>query len=564
MKEKNDSQAVHDEILKMILNDIPIATVIVNSDISIIDCNQEALDLFCIPTKKEFSKQFFNLSPLYQPDGSLSIEKAEKKIREAFNLGMVKCEWMYQTLNGELMPCKLTMVRKHMDGQAVIVIYTHIFAMFEDSYAKMQEADARMRIMLDATPLSCYFRDHNFTLIDCNEEAVKLLGFSSKADLIKNWDKSVPEFQPDGSNSLEKARAMRKEGFEKGTKRFEWLHQNLNGELIPCEITFVKVLYKNGDALAVYVRDLREYQALKAAKEEADERMRVMLEVAPLCCIIIGENFRLLECNENGISLFGFVDKSQAKDYFLDFLSPYQQPDGSISLIQLRKRILEVRTQGHITFEWIHQTLTGEPIPCEVTLVHIQLKGEDMYLGYVRDLRKLKSTIDLMNQLEKLATIDSLTGTYNRRYGFELAESILLDAEHQEADFAAIMFDLDKFKKINDTYGHLAGDEVLREVAHIVQSKLRQGNIFTRYGGEEFIVFLPQTNLKNAMALAEELRCAIGNNICYFNEIPMKITVSLGVVVAKHPMALSDIVFKADRALYKAKENGRNRIEGSQ
>ena len=159
--------------------------------------------------------------------------------------------------------------------------------------------------------------------------------------------------------------------------------------------------------------------------------------------------------------------------------------------------------------------------------------------------------------LTKQAINDSLTNIYNHRYIIERLSSEIAEAKRYSLDLSIVMFDVDHFKRINDTYGHQTGDQVLVKISSTIRDSLRQTDIIGRYGGEEFLVILPHTNIEDAYTSAERL----GKNIEDLNwDKGFKITISGGLISRKDQSA-SDLIMKADALLHKAKENGRNRIE---
>ncbi|NOX32475.1 MAG: GGDEF domain-containing protein [Deltaproteobacteria bacterium] len=165
-----------------------------------------------------------------------------------------------------------------------------------------------------------------------------------------------------------------------------------------------------------------------------------------------------------------------------------------------------------------------------------------------------------IENLKSAAVIDPLTGCYNRReFESQLKRNISGAIRHKN-DLSAFMFDLDHFKKINDTYGHLAGDKVLQEVASLVQKNMRTGDILARYGGEEFIAILPATDKVKAMELADRLRAKISNKTIVHDNVAIKVTASFGVSELNRHADMTQIIQDADTMLYKAKLNGRNTV----
>jgi two-component system cell cycle response regulator len=189
---------------------------------------------------------------------------------------------------------------------------------------------------------------------------------------------------------------------------------------------------------------------------------------------------------------------------------------------------------------------------------------------------KLRNTIDVAldkwtrlqqamadkEKLEKLANFDSLTGLYNRRATLGKLRELINRANRYKEDFSLVMLDIDHFKKVNDSYGHLTGDEVLERVAALIRQNIRDTDIAGRYGGEEYIIILPHTNLSSAWVIAERIRSII-------EKAEMKdpagnvfaVTVSQGLSNWERYEDADSLISCTDEALYKAKEKGRNRVQ---
>jgi diguanylate cyclase (GGDEF)-like protein len=167
-------------------------------------------------------------------------------------------------------------------------------------------------------------------------------------------------------------------------------------------------------------------------------------------------------------------------------------------------------------------------------------------------------------RLRREALIDPLTGVFNRRSFMEFSVREEARANRGGNTFAVLMVDIDHFKRVNDTYGHPAGDTVIRELAAVASRTLRPSDILARYGGEEFVVSLPDTNQEQAQIVAERLRHAIEATAVIGDAGAIRFTISIGVAICSHDTPLKDAIVRADQALYAAKRNGRNRVELSQ
>ncbi|NWG76362.1 MAG: diguanylate cyclase, partial [Rubrivivax sp.] len=172
-----------------------------------------------------------------------------------------------------------------------------------------------------------------------------------------------------------------------------------------------------------------------------------------------------------------------------------------------------------------------------------------------------KQLEELQAQLREQAIRDPLTGAFNRRYLMETLERELARAARDHDPLSLVMIDLDHFKVVNDTYGHLAGDWALQYLVQLIERKTRKSDIVCRYGGEEFVVLLPQTSLADAMRRAEEWRAALQNSPAQFSNETIAFTISMGVA-SNNPLELTSdrLLSLADQALYAAKQGGRNRV----
>ncbi|WP_223669888.1 sensor domain-containing diguanylate cyclase [Kangiella shandongensis] len=167
--------------------------------------------------------------------------------------------------------------------------------------------------------------------------------------------------------------------------------------------------------------------------------------------------------------------------------------------------------------------------------------------------------LGLSRRLKRQALTDSLTGVANRRYIEDYCQTILQQAKREQVDASIIVFDIDNFKQINDQYGHVMGDEVLKALSTFCQTILRQKDKLGRYGGEEFVVVLPQANLNNAYQVAERLRTGAEALTFGDKDKPFNVTISLGVAEFNQEETMDRLIDRADDALYRAKAQGRNR-----
>jgi len=178
---------------------------------------------------------------------------------------------------------------------------------------------------------------------------------------------------------------------------------------------------------------------------------------------------------------------------------------------------------------------------------------------------RINNTLDMLDMLKHVkesAITDALTGMYNRHYLYEIAEKTIAQAKRLKYPLSLAIFDIDFFKKINDKYGHLAGDGVLKSFASLLMHRVRESDIVVRYGGEEFIAILPETDMKRAFVAIEAIRKMVETmEISIEEDTVISITISIGIAEYNYNETLDQLIKRADEALYLAKKRGRNRVE---
>ncbi len=214
----------------------------------------------------------------------------------------------------------------------------------------------------------------------------------------------------------------------------------------------------------------------------------------------------------------------------------------------------QLSKQQKAVVEVSHKVKDGKTIPIEITCKLIQDKGKGYIISIARDISELK----IMNEnLQKMAITDNLTGIYNR-HKFEEIIKIEMERSYRfDSPLSLIMVDIDHFKRVNDTYGHDEGDNVIKNIVDIISENIRHLDIFVRWGGEEFIVLCPQTESNGAAVLAEKLRGTVESKKI---DVIGNITCSFGVTSYIKDEGKSAFIKRLDGALYRAKDEGRNRV----
>ena len=212
-----------------------------------------------------------------------------------------------------------------------------------------------------------------------------------------------------------------------------------------------------------------------------------------------------------------------------------------------------------INIEQVKEVLLkiSERLYCDRIAQEYELHLEELVKERTQELELAHKA--LMSMVNK----DSMTGLYNRRYFNEVSNTLLLLAKRESKNLSALMVDIDKFKLINDTNGHIVGDDVIKAVANILINLTRESDVVVRFGGEEFIILLPNTNIKGASLIAKKIRVAIEENKLVLEDgVVIKFTASIGISECDYDEDnnIDALVHRVDVAMYDAKRSGRNKV----
>jgi diguanylate cyclase (GGDEF)-like protein len=225
--------------------------------------------------------------------------------------------------------------------------------------------------------------------------------------------------------------------------------------------------------------------------------------------------------------LAGELDETKVSDDTMELCMPIEKGGHRLALVVARK--------GHGRFDGKRLNLSA------VISSHIAVAFDNARLYYI-------------------AITDELTKTFTKRHFRQCIDDAFLDYQKYGNKFALLMMDLDKFKLVNDTHGHVVGDAVLMQLGEIIHQSVRENDLAFRYGGEEFTIILPTTDIKGAKFVAERIRSAVEAAVFEPGTIDLKLTISVGVAICPDAPSVHDLIVAADEALYAAKHKGRNQV----
>ena len=399
--------------------------------------------------------------------------------------------------------------------------------------------------------------DEKGRFINVNDYMVTIFEASGKEELINT--KTADLYAPGEIMRVD----IIKNIIKKGVYEFEGRRKTLKGRIIDVYIACrLKKDDSGKDIIDCVLLDTTKEKELEKRLKENEELFSAIFNGMTEGVYI--NDTRILYANPAAVEFFGYPEKELYNMYTWDLFGEKDRP--------VIKANIERRLNGEqFYFEYTFNTFTKKGKE-KFILFHIQTIA---YQGRFVALAIFFDTTDkvlLERELEKeklhfqeLSETDSLTGILNRRKLDIILDEYVKLALRYSMPLSLIMFDIDHFKEINDNYGHQIGDNVLIELANLIKTNLRETDFFARFGGEEFMILMPETNLAYAKAKAESLRKLIEENV--FKYI-YRLTCSFGVVeygkkdnLGNTQDIINSLIERVDNALYMAKENGRNRVE---
>jgi diguanylate cyclase (GGDEF)-like protein/PAS domain S-box-containing protein len=400
-----------------------------------------------------------------------------------------------------------------------------------------------VRRIVDASPVPMVLtRLHDGEVRYVNERAAELFEMPGDAMIGKR----APDFYAD---SLDRAAFIEELHRERRVDGFVAELKTQSGHVFWALMSAVCVPYQGDECFMVGFSDVTAQKLAEFAVRQGAHSLRTLFAAAPVALVLSRVSDKaVLLANQRAADLFEVpleqVVGEMTPDYYVE---PSERDD-------IVRRLL---SDGHVEVPAVRmRTRTGKEFWATLTGRALEFEGEKCLLVGAHDVTAQKQHEE---QLRELATRDALTGLWNRRYFMELAEREVMRVARAAGKLALCTLDADHFKRINDAHGHAAGDRALVAIARAAESALRASDVLARVGGEEFQVLLPDTDATGAEAVAERMRQAIAA-VCVSSESGAVIRpkVSIGVTVYCPDDDLTAMLRRADDALYRAKQQGRN------
>lgn len=402
--------------------------------------------------------------------------------------------------------------------------------------------------------------------VECNEAAVAMFDAVTKEGLVDSSPQDFsPPTQPDGRPSREVAQVRLQEALDRGSTLFEWTHRTLRGRMFLAEVLLSRVDTGEDVLVQGVVRDISVRRETELALQRTNEQLvhfRALVEDAidqsRIGLFILDDQYRVVWTSQPIETFMGIkapdavgadkreLDRTVIQRLFEDGDRYVRNTEAAYqSGSHLEGRIYHVLPRGDIQERWLEH----ESYP--VT--------SGAYAGGRIDIyRDLTERVRLEHELSHRATHDYLTGLLNRQQFEVLLDREICRARRYQSPLSLVMFDVDRFKQINDELGHEAGDKVLKRLADELRRSVRESDSLARWGGEEFTLMLPDCGMQDAGRMAEQLRGRV-LGIDFGPDID-QLTISLGVTAHRDNESSRELLRRADDALYSAKQKGRNRV----
>ncbi len=549
--------AVHkkDEKYRILFEKSKDAILIIENE-KFVDCNQATMDMLGYKNKIKFLQTHpSELSPDKQPDGKDSFTKAKEMMDIALKNGSHRFEWDHVRANGKVFPVEVLLTTiSNQEGKRVIHTIWRDITDRKAAEKSRQKEKETVSTILESTP-------HGITLIDkhnkylyVNPYFTEITGYTIKDIPTRDdWFKKVYPGKKDRKKASEAWGKDSNNMCKEKNREFKIKCKNGQSKHIEFRSTFLK------DRKLSVLTDVTQRRESEAALKESEERLKAILFATPDPMAIYDNQGYTEYINPAFVELFGWsLDELKGKR--IHFVAEDQK---QITF----EKTKELFDFGHkVQFETKRLTKNGISIDVIISASGIKnLNGEISKIIVIlkdnTEQKQAKKELKLLNlKLKHEATHDPLTGALNRRAILDILSKELMRTKRRNTKLSIGLCDIDHFKHINDKYGHQVGDDALCSFVKVMHNTLRPYDLLGRYGGEEFLLVMPDSTVSAEQGVYERLRTKIADHQLATRSGGVSITVSIGITSSNGDETADAMIAKADAALYRAKGNGRNQL----
>jgi diguanylate cyclase (GGDEF)-like protein/PAS domain S-box-containing protein len=540
--------------LSFIFDNIRENIVVVDAEnYGILHANRSFIETFGIPLEEIRKKRCYEVT--HRNDKPCHNYGEECPVRLAADTGRVsKCVHVHKNAEGRSLTSRLAAYPvRESDGtvRRVVEISEDITGQVR-LQDEMQKKSEFIDNILKNCPDGVIGNDPEGNIFLFNEAAERIFGYKA-AEAIGKIHASA--LYPSGL-----AREVKKHIYAEGfggrgrLNDFETKIVTSTGKLIPIRLS-CELLHEGGREIGTigFFHDISVRLALQNHLAESEEKFRTLFETASDAILSIDGDGRILMANRAAKDVFEYPGQEIVGLDVRRLLGSGQE--GAWEVLARYAS----RSESGKYVESSAESRSGKKIPFHISVSEITIGGKRFYTTIMRDVSQIKAYEE---DLQTLANTDSLTRLYNRRQLYPMMQKDLDRAVRKKVPFSVLMIDIDHFKKFNDAYGHAGGDLLLAGFADKMRSALRQMDSAFRFGGEEFVVLLPETTGQDAMVPAERFRQLVADSRFSMppKGQPVSVTVSVGIAGYRDGDMLDDVIRHADLAMYAAKRSGRNRV----
>jgi diguanylate cyclase (GGDEF)-like protein/PAS domain S-box-containing protein len=403
-------------------------------------------------------------------------------------------------------------------------------------------SEKKYKTLLNLASEGVFLMRSDGRLLEYSNMVKDLLGYKDKE--LKNlsvfdWDKNLTQENFESTKEILSEKPI----------TFERVHTRADGTTYDAQISASKVLINNEYYIYTSVRDITRYNRYQNEIIKQKEALEAIFDTALEGIALLSLDGKYQKFNKKYLELLGYSEKELEGKSCFDFVTDEYKEE--------TKRVINIVLEdgSYEDFERDCVVKGGEVRRFKSSIALMPNKNELLMttVDYTELYRAYQT-------IKKQTFIDELTGVNNRKFYNQKIGELFNEYQKESTPFSLILFDLDYFKSINDTYGHLVGDEVLKDVCSLVEKEINSSDYLCRVGGEEFVVLVPNTSLDSATTLATHLKNSIQNNIKAKEKI---VTISAGVAQINSKDSVESIYKRADDNLYSAKHNGRNMVVSS-
>jgi len=529
----NIPQALSPSILAFVLNTANDAVYIYDDQRRILYANDKACEQSGFDRSRLMQMYIADLDPGYPAPGA--VQSAANPLhgqRRVF-------ETLHKSAGGALLSVEVSLVSTVIDG----VVYNCAFVRSLTQRNAIKQQTDELMFALENASDAIYIYDRAGTIHYANPTACEALGYSRDEILTVSIGDLDPLFSE--TSNLAFWQEIGAKPLYKQTQ-----HRRKNGSLYPVEILASATHIGQEDSVVVFVRDISERVRAEQAIRDSEEKFRLIADTSPVALLICDAGGGQMHyANSRAGAMFGFDCQNLPASQLRDLLSGVSVDPDVIEQVVRGQMLMnqELMLSNDQLLIWVSFNTSS-----------FTLAGNDVQCIALMDITEAR---ELSNQLSYQATYDDLTGLVNRREFEDRLQEVIELTHKRQSDNVLCYLDLDQFKVINDTCGHMAGDELLRQLAQEIHKCVRRDDTLARLGGDEFAILLENCTLGNAVKVANNVRHKVQDFRFVWQDNVFTVGVSIGITqITREADSISEVMRRADAACYAAKEAGRNRV----